>query len=166
MLAERERHRRDGGGPQDRRPAVRRGARRERAVLRGVSGNAGVFSDINDMALFARMLARGWEGFLSPGTFRMATSCQTGAMAPRRGLGFLLSGTPGGFFGERMPADSFGHTGFPGTSLAVDPHTGFFAVLLSNRIHPSRDNERLFPFRRAFHDALYAEYVRGHLQKR
>lgn len=129
--------------------------------LCGVSGNAGVFSDVRDMALFAGMLVSNGAGFLSPAMMKKALRCHTEGMDARRGLGFHLAGTPESFMGDLMPAGSFGHTGFPGTSLAVDPETGFFAVLLSNRIHPTRENTRLFRFRRVFHNALYARYTRG-----
>lgn len=129
--------------------------------LCGVSGNAGVFSDVRDMALFAGMLVSNGAGFLSPAMMEKALRCHTEGLGARRGLGFHLAGTPESFMGDLMPAGSFGHTGFPGTSLAVDPETGFFAVLLSNRIHPTRENTRLFRFRRVFHNALYARYTRG-----
>jgi len=126
--------------------------------LGGVSGNAGVFSDIGDAARFASMLAQGGEGFLSAATLRLATMNHTPGHPERRGLGFCLGGTPDSFMGDLFPAASFGHTGFTGASLAVDPTTGLFAVLLSNRVHPTRRNERIFRFRRAFHNQVYAAY--------
>ena len=58
--------------------------------------------------------------------------------------------------GDLFPVDSFGHTGFTGTSFAIDPHTGFYVILLTNRVHPTRENLKLMRFRRAFHNALYA----------
>jgi len=129
--------------------------------LGGVSGNAGVFSTVSDMALFAKMLSSGGAGLLSPAMMKKAVHCYTDGMDTRRGLGFHLAGTPENFMGDLMPDSAFGHTGFPGTSLAVDPETGFFAVLLSNRIHPARANTKLFRFRRVFHNVLYASYTRG-----
>ena len=129
--------------------------------LGGVSGNAGVFSDLSDMVLFAKILSSGGAGLLSPAVFHQAVSCHTDGMETRRGLGFHLAGTPENFMGDLMPLSAFGHTGFPGTSLAVDPETGFFVVLLSNRIHPRRENTKLFRFRRVFHNVLYARYTLG-----
>jgi len=126
----------------------------------GVSGNAGVFSDIGDMIRFAQMLARGGDGYLSPAVVSAAIRCQAENKDARRGLGFHLAGTPQNYMGELMPRDSFGHTGFTGTSLAIDPATGFFVVLLANRVHPTRQNLRMFSFRRRLHNALYAEYMR------
>lgn len=81
-----------------------------------------------------------------------------------RGLGFHLAGTECNFIGDLFPEDSFGHTGFTGTSFAIDPHTGFFAILLSNRVHPTRDNPRLMRFRRCFHNALYATFSKERRQ--
>ncbi|MHC1786408.1 MAG: serine hydrolase domain-containing protein [Christensenellales bacterium] len=129
--------------------------------LGGVSGNAGVFSTIGDMVLFAKMLSLGGSGFLSPAMMKQANRCHTEGREARRGLGFHLAGTPENFMGDLMPDSAFGHTGFPGTSLAVDPETGFFAVLLSNRIHPTRENTKLFRFRRILHNVLYARYTSG-----
>lgn len=128
--------------------------------LGGISGNAGIFSDIEDNIRFARMLARMGDGFLSPATVKKAIHNYTLGKEFHRGLGFHLAGTPENFIGDLFPAGSFGHTGFTGTSLAIDPETGFYAVLLSNRVHPTRENTRHAPFRRRFHNALYAAYAR------
>jgi len=128
--------------------------------LGGVSGNAGVFSDVGDMLRFASMLATGGGGFLSPATLRKAIHNYTQGQAVHRGLGFHLAGTPENYMGDLFPNTAFGHTGFTGTSLAVDPETGLFAVLLTNRVHPSRANERLFRFRRRFHNKVYASFTR------
>ncbi|MDO4741295.1 MAG: serine hydrolase domain-containing protein, partial [Eubacteriales bacterium] len=125
--------------------------------LRGVSANAGVFSCIDDMITFASMLARGGEGFLSPAVLEKAVQCHARTDDVRRGLGFHLAGTPLNFMGDLFPESSFGHTGFTGTSLAVDPETGFYLILLSNRVHPTRENNRLMRFRRVLHNAAYAQ---------
>ena len=131
--------------------------------LQGNSGNAGVFSDIHDMIRFAQMLSRMGDGFLSPALMKTAIRCHAASAdgEVRRGLGFHLSGTPLCYMGELMPPTSFGHTGFTGTCLAVDPDTGFWVVLLSNRVHPTRESAALFPFRRRLHNALFAEYTKG-----
>lgn len=129
--------------------------------LRGVSANAGVFSDIHDMIRFAQMLARGGEGYLSRGMLKKAIALQAGDENVHRGLGFHLAGTPENYMGDLFPATSFGHTGFTGTSLAIDPETGFFVILLSNRVHPTRENTKLMRFRRRMHNMLYAAYTRG-----
>lgn len=128
--------------------------------LRGVSANAGVFSDIHDIIRFAQMLALGGSGYLSRGMLKKAIAFQAGDSDVRRGLGFHLAGTPENFMGDLFPETSFGHTGFTGTSLAIDPQTGFFVILLSNRVHPTRENLRLFRFRRRLHNILYAEFTK------
>lgn len=133
--------------------------------LGGVSGNAGIFSDVYDMIAFAQMLADGGGGYLSPAMLARATRCYTDGFDAHRGLGFHLGGTPCSFMGDLFPPCSFGHTGFTGTSLVVDPTTGFFVVLLTNRVHPTRESAGLFRFRRAFHNALYAAFSRADDQK-
>ncbi|MCL1796622.1 MAG: beta-lactamase family protein [Clostridia bacterium] len=127
--------------------------------LGGVSGNAGIFSDIRDMARFAFMLAQGGGDYLKPATLRAAIVNRTPGYPERRGLGFQLAG-PETFFGDLFPDSAFGHTGFTGTSLAVDPETGFYVVLLTNRVHPTRENVRHLRFRRALHNRMYAALSR------
>ena len=128
--------------------------------LRGVSANAGVFSDIHDMITLAQMLAGGGKSFLSRGMLKKAIAFQAGNQDVRRGLGFHLAGTPENYMGDLFPETSFGHTGFTGTSLAIDPETGFFVILLSNRVHPTRNTVKLFRFRRKLHNVLYAAYTK------
>jgi len=126
--------------------------------LRGVSANAGIFSCIDDMILFAQMLANGGDGYLSPAMFAKSICCHAENGDIRRGLGFHLAGTPFNYMGDLFPECSFGHTGFTGTSLAVDPTTGFYLILLSNRVHPTRENLKLMRFRRTLHNAMYASF--------
>ncbi len=126
--------------------------------LGGVSANAGVFSCIGDMITFAQMLSCGGQGYLAPALLRKATRNYTPGFDEHRGLGFHLAGTEFNFMGDLFPECSFGHTGFTGTSLAIDPTTGFYVILLSNRVHPTRESFKLFRFRRALHNALYAAF--------
>jgi len=126
--------------------------------LGGVSGNAGVFTNIGDCARYAAMLANGGRGFLSGAMFQKAIQNHTPGHETHRGLGFQLAGTEGSFFGSLLPAHSFGHTGFTGTSIAVEPASGLYVVLLTNRVHPSRENTKILRFRRIFHDAIYGHY--------
>lgn len=108
------------------------------AFLGGVSGNAGVFASMADCVKFASMLSRRGEGYLQPETFAKAVHNYTPGMEENRGLGFQLCS-----FG-------MGHTGFTGTSLYVNDQ-GRYAILLTNRVHPTRENHRLPAFRREFH---------------
>ncbi len=134
--------------------------------LNGVSGNAGIFSNIQDMTTFAQMLAMGGktlngEHYLSPAMLKKAIKNYTpGENQEFRGLGFNLAGSPLNFIGDLMGENSFGHTGFTGTSIAIDPDTGLFVVLLTNRVHPTRDNIRIIRMRSLMHNMAAAEASR------
>jgi CubicO group peptidase (beta-lactamase class C family) len=110
-------------------------------ILGGVSGNAGVFSDINDCSSFARLLANYCDGFISRDLFNESITNHTPGLSEDRGLGFKL-----------FPDGSFGHTGFTGTYIRINRYTGRYMVLLSNRIHPSRDNDGIFTFREELYE--------------
>jgi CubicO group peptidase (beta-lactamase class C family) len=60
--------------------------------------------------------------------------------------------------GTRMSPRAIGHTGFTGTSLWIDPERDLYVVMLTNRVHPSRENNQIQPARRAFHDAVVSAY--------
>ena len=138
---------------------------RNARFLGGISANAGVFSDLEDMIRFGKMLACGGVPILREDTLRAAIADRTPDSAgEHRGLGFLLASTPGSFLGDRMGAQAYGHTGFTGTSIAVDPDTGLWVVLLTNRICPTRTNTKLFPLRPLIHNAA-AEEARRLLSK-
>lgn len=124
--------------------------------LNGVSGNAGVFSNLRDCEKFAMMLAQSGKGLLSPATLRKAIHNYTPGQESHRGLGFHLAGVEESYCGDLFPDDSFGHTGFTGTSIVVDPGTGIFAVLLTNRVHPTRDNMAFSRVRRTLHNLTYS----------
>lgn len=134
--------------------------------LGGISANAGVFSDLNDMIIFARMLA--CNGRTEDGTFYLSPAMLSRAITNRipnskgefRGLGFNLAGSPRNFLGDLMSSRTFGHTGFTGTSLAVDPETGLWVVLITNRVCPTRTNTRLIRLRSLVHNAAAAEASR------
>ena len=131
--------------------------------LGGISANAGVFSDLNDMVTFTRMLAMEGktlqgDSYLSPATLNAATRNRTpDSKGEFRGLGFNLAGSPKNFLGDLMSPRAFGHTGFTGTSIAIDPDTGLWVVLLTNRVCPTRENTRLVRMRSLIHNAAAAE---------
>lgn len=107
----------------------------------GVAGHAGLFSTADDLAIFCRMLlGRGIVGttrILSPLTVAKMTSVATPpGIRNARGLGWDLDSTYSANRGDLLPIGSFGHTGFTGTSLWIDPLTDMFVVFLSNRVHP------------------------------
>ncbi len=130
----------------------------------GVSGNAGVFSCIDDVAVFAQMLSgRGmYNGryYLTPATFEAAVKNYTPYGPEYRGLGFYLSVNNASTTGDLFAPLSYGHTGFTGTSIFVDGKSGMFTVMLTNRVHYTRANDKLFRFRRQMHNVTLCDYLR------
>ncbi len=122
-------------------------------VLGGVAGHAGLFSTLADMERLGTALAAGGRGLLRSDTFALMTAAHTDHLNERRGLAWQGRDPAGSPAGERFGPESYGHTGFTGTSLWVDPETGRYAVLLTNRVHPTRTGETVTGVRRAFHDA-------------
>lgn len=129
--------------------------------LRGISANAGVFSNIDDMIIFVKMLALDGNGYLSPATMAAALKNRTPNSAGEfRGLGFNLAGSPKSFLGDLVSSRAYGHTGFTGTSIAIDPETRLWMVLLTNRVCPTRANLKLSRIRALAHNAAAAEASR------
>ena len=129
--------------------------------LGGVSGNAGVFSTMDDLALFVQMLAAEGElpdgsRYLCPATVRLSMQNRTPGMAQGRGLGFALPWYENGYTGDLFPKETIGHTGFTGTSFSYDPTTGLYLIFLTNRVCPSREGTAIFRVRRLLHNAVYA----------
>ncbi len=126
------------------------------AVMGGVSAHAGLFSTARDLARFARMyLNRGTlDGvhFLDPRTIALFTRVQDPALS-HRALGWETP-TGANSAGRRLSAAAFGHTGFTGTSLWIDPENELFVLLMSNRVNPSRENRRVYDLRGALADAV------------
>jgi len=107
----------------------------------GVAGHAGLFSTAADLAIFCRMLLDGGRfgstRVLSPLAVAKMTMPATPPGQPNiRGLGWDLDSVYSSNRGELFPLGSFGHTGFTGTSLWIDPITRTFVIFLSNRVHP------------------------------
>jgi CubicO group peptidase (beta-lactamase class C family) len=130
--------------------------------LGGIAGNAGLFSTAHDMARFAAMLANGGSlgevRVLRTSTIREFTRRQPGTGT--RALGWDTPGQPGaGAFGARVSDRSFGHTGFTGTSIWIDPERGTWVVLLANRTYEDGPN-RMQALRRAVADRV-ADSVNG-----
>jgi uncharacterized protein YbbC (DUF1343 family)/CubicO group peptidase (beta-lactamase class C family) len=107
----------------------------------GVAGHAGLFSTAHDMARFARMLLNsgrvGQARVLAPATVaRMTAPSTPPGMTSVRGLGWDIDTSYSANRGDLFPSGSYGHTGFTGTSLWVDPASRAFVVFLSSRLHP------------------------------
>ena len=107
----------------------------------GVAGHAGLFSTADDLAVFCQMMLNGGEyggvRILSPlGVAEMTRPRQVTEDGGARGLGWDVNTSFSSNRGDIFPAGSFGHTGFTGTSLWIDPASETFVVFLSNRVHP------------------------------
>jgi CubicO group peptidase (beta-lactamase class C family) len=121
------------------------------AMLGGVAGHAGLFSDANDLAKIMQMyLQKGFYGgrrFFSPETFDLFNTCYYCDEGIRRGLGFDKPEPDEKKEGPTcrgVSPESFGHSGFTGTFAWADPVSGILYVFLSNRIHPDQDNTRIY----------------------
>ncbi|WP_230534995.1 serine hydrolase domain-containing protein [Streptomyces sp. OUCMDZ-3434] len=125
-------------------------------VLGGVGGHAGLFSTLADMERLGTALAAGGRGLLRPDTFALMTAAHTDHLNERRALAWQGRDPAGSPAGQVWGPKSYGHTGFTGTSLWADPETGRYAVLLTNRVHPTRAGESITGVRRAFHDTAAA----------
>ncbi|RPJ69517.1 MAG: class C beta-lactamase-related serine hydrolase, partial [Desulfobacteraceae bacterium] len=106
----------------------------------GISGAAGLFSTADDLACFAQAIldeGRSAGGpLLSPAWIRdMAAPQSPAGKLPVRGLGWAIP-SPSGNWSEILPAGSFGHKGYTGTLLWIDPKTRTYLIVLSNRVYP------------------------------
>lgn len=131
-------------------------------VLGEVAAHAGLFSTTGDLAVFVQMLLNGGSmrgrRLLEADTIARFTRRAGLAPGSSRALGWdtpsrSASGGPSSA-GDLFSRSSFGHTGFTGTSIWVDPERELFAVLLTNRVHPTRENSGIVRLRPAFHDAV------------
>ncbi len=107
----------------------------------GVAGHAGLFTTAADLARYARMLlsqgSLGGVRIFKPETVRLMTSVQTpGSISVRRGLGWDIDSNYSGARGTIFPLGSYGHTGWTGPSLWIDPFSQTFVIFLCNRNHP------------------------------
>ncbi len=126
------------------------------AAIGGVSGHAGIFSTAPDLASFCQMLLNGGayahQRILRRSTISEFTAPQELSLGTRT-LGWAVP-TEGGSSGHFMGPHTFGHTGFTGTSIWIDPDRQLFVVLLTNRVHPTRENQKIAKVRPALHDAV------------
>lgn len=114
------------------------------ALMGGISGNAGLFSNANDLAILGQMLLNkgqyGGKRYLSEETVDLFTSRQRG----HRGYGFdMPPRTHRYIVAESAPYSTYGHTGFTGTAFWVDPENDLVFIFLSNRVHPSEKNFKI-----------------------
>ncbi len=125
-------------------------------AIGGVSGHAGVFSTAGDLAVFCQMLLNGGvyahQRILKRSTIAEFTVQQPLAQNTRT-LGWVVP-TEGSSSGHYFSSHTYGHTGFTGTTIWIDPDRQLFVVLLTNRVHPTRENHKIAEVRPAVHDAV------------
>ena len=123
------------------------------SVLGGIAGHAGLFSTAEDVASFAECMLHGGDPILRSETISLFTRRESSPAGSTRTLGWDTPSAPsqsGNYFGPR----SFGHLGYTGTSLWIDPDRHLSITLLTNRTWPDCSNQAIRQFRPRFHDAV------------
>ena len=154
-------------------------------ALGGVAGHAGLFSTVVDLSVFARMLL---NGGMSPACDPIQVPgepCPVARTEQRRiveqdvldrftsrydatssrALGWDTPSEQSSG-GDYLTYSAFGHTGYTGTSIWLDPELDLWVILLTNRVHPTRDNQKHIPLRRAVHDAATLAIIDRPISKR
>jgi beta-glucosidase-like glycosyl hydrolase/CubicO group peptidase (beta-lactamase class C family) len=125
-------------------------------AMGGVAGHAGMFTTASDLAAFCQMLLNGGiyghHRLLNRTTIAQFTAAQAIAGGART-LGWMTP-TPNSSSGRYFSPRTFGHLGFTGTSIWIDPDRGLFVILLTNRVYPTRENDKIAAVRPAVHDAV------------
>ena len=125
-------------------------------AMGGVAGHAGMFSTASDLAAFCQMLLNGgvygYRRLLTRATISQFTAAQAVA-GNTRTLGWM-SPTPNSTSGQYFSPRSYGHLGYTGTSIWIDPDRKLFVILLTNRVYPTRENNKIAAVRPAVHDAV------------
>jgi CubicO group peptidase (beta-lactamase class C family) len=131
------------------------------AAMGGVAGHAGLFGTAESVLAVSRAWLLGYHGkgsILDGELVKQFTTRQEPASRSSWALGWDTPSAPSSS-GSRLSERSFGHLGYTGTSLWIDPLCELEVVLLSNRVHPSRRNEKIKVFRPCIHDLAYREFV-------
>lgn len=130
------------------------------AALGGAAGHAGLFGTAAAVGACARhylQILDGGAGAFQRATLEAFISRRADVPGSSRALGWDTM-LPTSSCGARLSSRSFGHTGFTGTSLWIDPDAGAYVVLLTNRVHPTRANDAITHVRPAVHDAVMEEW--------
>jgi CubicO group peptidase (beta-lactamase class C family) len=124
----------------------------------GTSGHAGLFGTAADVAAIARVFRDG--AVIGNDLAALARTEQVKEKNVRRGLGLALRAPDGPMVGRHFSVDAYGHTGFTGTSLWIDPQLDLTVVLLTNRVYFGRSNDdALYRFRIAVHEAISGPFA-------
>jgi uncharacterized protein YbbC (DUF1343 family)/CubicO group peptidase (beta-lactamase class C family) len=141
-------HSRTAPTDEDEKHRLLRGVVHDPTVRRmgGVAGQAGVFSTADDLALFAQALLNGGHGVLTSATVAKMTAPQQPVNSTvLRGFGWDIDSPFSSNRGELLPVGGYGHTGFTGTSLWIDPTTKTYIVLLTNAVHVNAVHTNTLP---------------------
>lgn len=123
------------------------------SVMDGVAGHAGLFSTASDLAIFAHAMMSGGAPILRPETVTLFTTRESLPVGTSRALGWDTPSAPSQS-GKYFSAASFGHLGYTGTSLWIDPTREIAITLLTNRTWPDCSNQAIKEVRPKFHDAV------------
>lgn len=126
-------------------------------AMGGVAGHAGVFASAADVNVLASKLRDAYHGkgtFLAQDLVREMFTRDASVPGSTRTLGWDTPTPTGSAAGSRFSKNTVGHLGFTGTSLWIDLERGVHVILLSNRVHPSRANEKIKDFRPVIHDLV------------
>lgn len=123
-------------------------------LMGGVAGHAGLFSTVADLVAFSAWWVGGDDGPVPVSLRREAERCQTSGLGGHRGLGWVCRGDRFDTIAETWPPTLVSHTGFTGTSLALDSASGVWTVLLTNAVHFGRDATAVKALRVAVHSAV------------
>jgi CubicO group peptidase (beta-lactamase class C family) len=129
------------------------------AALGGIAGHAGLFGTAAAVGSYARHLLQvldGRNGVVRRTTLEEFITKRSDVPGSSRALGWDTM-LPTSSCGSKMSPRAFGHTGFTGTSLWIDPEKNVYVVLLTNRVHPTRENNAIKQVRPAVHDAVMSE---------
>ena len=127
----------------------------------GIAGHAGLFSTASDLAVFMQMILNGGT-YGGTRFFRESTVIEFTGRETRhrvRALGWDAKSSKGSSAGSLFSISSFGHTGFTGTSIWCDPERRMAVVLLTNRVHPTRENNGIYRIRPLIHDSIVRALV-------
>ena len=126
-------------------------------AMGGVAGHAGLFSTTGDLSIFAQMMLNGGiyahKRMLNRSTIAMFTK-RDDIGNSARALGWDVVVEPNSSAGKYFSQEAYGHLGFTGTSIWIDPTKDLFVILLTNRVNPTRANEKIREVRPALHDAV------------
>ena len=135
------------------------------SVLGGIAGHAGLFSTAEDVAVFAHTMLNGGRPILRAETVELFTRRESSPAGTSRALGWGTPSSPSQS-GRHFSTHSFGHLGYTGTSLWIDPDRQLSITLLTNRTWPDCKNQAIKQVRPAFHDAVVEALEKETLEKK